>query len=39
MAILAVFSVSIQSGFGSVEYTFNTGQFAQVNDSLYITVF
>jgi spermidine/putrescine transport system permease protein len=39
MAILAVFSVSIQSGFGSVEYTFDTGQFAQVNDSLYITVF
>jgi len=39
MAILAVFSVSIQSGFGSVEYTFSTSQFAQVNDSLYITVF
>jgi len=39
MAILAVFSVSIQSGFGSVQYTFSTSQFAQVNDSLYITVF
>ena len=39
MAILAVFSVSIQSGFGSVEYTFSTSQFSQVNDSLYITVF
>jgi spermidine/putrescine transport system permease protein len=39
MAILAVFSVSLQSGFGSVTYTFDTGQFAQVNDSLYITVF
>src|SRR5919201_1693242 len=39
MAILAVFSVSLQSGFGSVTYTFSSDQFAQVNDSLYITVF
>ena len=39
MAILAVFSVSIQSGFGSVQYTFSMSQFSQVNDSLYITVF
>ena len=39
MAILAVFSVSIQSGFGSVTYTFSSSQFSQVNDSLYITVF
>src|SRR5919201_1741239 len=39
MAILAVFSVSLQSGFGSVTYTFDLGQFSQVNDSLYITVF
>src|ERR671936_1271271 len=39
MAILAVFSVSLQSGFGSVTYTFDLGQFSQVNDSLYIDVF
>lgn len=39
MAILAVFSVSLQSGFGSVTYTFDLSQFRQVNDSLYITVF
>ena len=39
MAILAVFSVSIQSGFGSVTYSFSGSQFSQVNDSLYITVF
>ncbi|HEX2377061.1 MAG TPA: ABC transporter permease, partial [Gaiellales bacterium] len=39
MAILAVFSVSLQSGFGSVTYTFSSEQFSQVNDSLYITVF
>jgi spermidine/putrescine transport system permease protein len=39
MAILTVFSVSLQSGFGSVTYTFSSEQFSQVNDSLYITVF
>jgi spermidine/putrescine transport system permease protein len=39
MAILAVFSVSLQKGFGSVTYTFSSSQFSQVNDSLYITVF
>jgi spermidine/putrescine transport system permease protein len=39
MAILAVFSVSIQSGFGSVTYAFSGSQFSQVNDPLYITVF
>src|SRR6476659_21409 len=39
MAILAVFSVSIQSGFGSVTYTFSSGQFHQVFSGFYITVF
>ena len=39
MAILAVFSVSIQSGFGSVTYAFDTAQFHQVFSSFYITVF
>ena len=39
MAILAVFSVSIQSGFGSVSYAFDTSQFHQVFSSFYITVF
>lgn len=39
MAILAVFSVSLQSGFGSVKYTLDWSQFSQVNDSLYITIF
>jgi spermidine/putrescine transport system permease protein len=40
MAILAVFSVSIQSGFGSVSYTFDTSQFSQIFQSdLYIKVF
>jgi spermidine/putrescine transport system permease protein len=39
MAILAVFSVSIQSGFGSVTYAFDTSQFHQVFTSFYITVF
>jgi spermidine/putrescine transport system permease protein len=39
MAILAVFSVSLQSGFGSVQYTISWSQFSQVNDPLYITIF
>src|ERR1044071_8510331 len=40
MAILAVFSVSIQSGFGSVTYAFDTSQFSQIFQSdLYIKVF
>jgi spermidine/putrescine transport system permease protein len=39
MIILAVFSVSLQSGFSGVKYTFSTAQFAAVNDPLYITVF
>ncbi|MGN6380886.1 MAG: ABC transporter permease [Gaiellales bacterium] len=39
MAILAVFSVSLQSGFSGVQYTFSTTQFAAVNNSLYITIF
>jgi spermidine/putrescine transport system permease protein len=40
MAILAVFSVSIQSGFGSVEYSLDTSQFSQIFQSdLYIRVF
>jgi spermidine/putrescine transport system permease protein len=39
MAILAVFSVSLQKGFGSVTYTISSAQFSQVNDPLYITIF
>src|SRR5690242_14035750 len=39
MIILAVFSVSLQSGFSGVTYTFSTSQFAAVNDPLYLTVF
>jgi spermidine/putrescine transport system permease protein len=39
MAILAVFSVSIQSGFGSVSYAFSGAQYSQVFSSFYITVF
>ena len=40
MAILAVFSVSLQSGFGAVTYTFDTSQFSQIFQSdLYIKVF
>jgi spermidine/putrescine transport system permease protein len=40
MAILAVFSVSLQSGFGSVTYAFDTSQFSQIFQSdLYIKVF
>src|SRR6185437_12141425 len=39
MAILAVFSVSIQSGFGSVSYAFDTSQFHLVFSGFYITVF
>jgi spermidine/putrescine transport system permease protein len=39
MAILAVFSVALQSGFGSVTYTFDTSQFHQVSDSLYVRIF
>jgi spermidine/putrescine transport system permease protein len=39
MAILAVFSVATQSGFGSVSYAFDTSQYSQLWDSLYFTVF
>jgi spermidine/putrescine transport system permease protein len=39
MAILAVFSVSIPTGFDNVTYTFNTAQYGQVFQSFYITVF
>jgi spermidine/putrescine transport system permease protein len=39
MAILAVFSVSIESGFSSVSYAFDTSQFSQVFTSFYIHVF
>jgi spermidine/putrescine transport system permease protein len=39
MAILALFSVAIQSGFGSVAYGFHTDQFHQVADSLYVNIF
>jgi len=39
MAILAVFSVSIQSGFGSVTYAFDTAQFRNVFSGFYPTVF
>src|SRR5438067_10211654 len=39
MAILAVFSVSLQSGFVSVTYTFSTSQFHEVFSGFYPTVF
>jgi spermidine/putrescine transport system permease protein len=39
MAILAVYSVSVQNGFAGVTYTFSTSQFAAVNDPLYIDIF
>jgi spermidine/putrescine transport system permease protein len=39
MAILAAFSVSVQSGFASVTYTVDWGQFRQVWDPVEITIF
>jgi spermidine/putrescine transport system permease protein len=39
MSILAVFSVSIQHGFGGVTYTFSAFQFHQALSSFYIHVF
>jgi spermidine/putrescine transport system permease protein len=39
MAILGLFSVAIQSGFGSVAYGLHGDQFHQVTDSLYVNIF
>jgi len=39
MALLVVFSLAIQSGFGSVTYAFDFGQFHQVFDPLYGKIF
>jgi spermidine/putrescine transport system permease protein len=39
MTILAVFSVSLQSGFASVSYGFFADQYRQVNDPVYIHIF
>ena len=39
LAILVVFSVATQAGFGGVTYTFSTTQFKALNDPLYIKVF
>jgi spermidine/putrescine transport system permease protein len=39
MTILAVFSVSLQSGFASVTYGFFTDQYRAVNDPVYISIF
>ena len=39
LAILVVFSVATQAGFGSVSYTFSSAQFKALNDPLYIKVF
>jgi spermidine/putrescine transport system permease protein len=39
MAILVTFSLATQSGFASLSYGFNTAQFHQITNSLYITIF
>src|SRR6266852_9304802 len=39
MAILVAFSLSVQQGFGSLRYGFNTSQYHQIATSLYITIF
>jgi spermidine/putrescine transport system permease protein len=39
MAILVVFSLATQKGFGSLTYGFDLSQFKQVGNSLYITIF
>jgi spermidine/putrescine transport system permease protein len=39
MALLALFAVSIQSGFGSVSYAFDFSQFREVVDPLYLKIF
>ena len=39
MAILVVFSLATQKGFGGLTYGFDLSQFKQVGQSLYITIF
>jgi spermidine/putrescine transport system permease protein len=39
MAILVAFSLATQQGFGSLTYGFNTAQYGQVGNSLYVTIF
>jgi spermidine/putrescine transport system permease protein len=39
MAILVAFSLATQQGFGSLTYGFNTSQYGQVGNSLYVTIF
>jgi spermidine/putrescine transport system permease protein len=39
LSILVLFSLAIQSGFGSVTYAFASEQFAQVIDPLYLKIF
>jgi len=39
LAILAVFSLAAQKGFGGLTYGFDLSQFKQVGQSLYITIF
>jgi len=39
MAILVAFSLATQQGFGSLSYGFNTSQYGQIGNSLYVTIF
>ncbi len=39
MAILVAFSLATQKGFGSLSYGFDTSQYRQIANSLYITIF
>ncbi len=39
MAILVAFSLATQKGFGSLSYGFDTSQYSQIANSLYITIF
>jgi spermidine/putrescine transport system permease protein len=39
MAILVAFSLATQQGFGSLAYGFNTAQYAQIANSLYVDIF
>ena len=39
LSILVLFSLAIQSGFGSVTYAFSSEQFSQVIDPLYLKIF
>jgi len=39
MAILVAFSLATQQGFGSLSYGFNTSQYGQIGNSLYVNIF